>query len=561
MERPALPDKVFSGRCPTLKELKQSARHKSNKASPGFNAIPYIVYKKCPAILNLLHKIVCKIWKSRDIPDSWAVAFIVLLSKSDNLDEVSKFRPIAITCTVGKIFFSVLSERLQSFMVKNNYIPREIQKGFISGMPGCLEHAFALHEALRDATENKRQIVTTWIDLANAYGSVRHNLIQFALDWYHVPSQVQELIFTYYEKLMAKVVTKEWSTDFFLFDIGLFQGCVLSTILFDCVFQLLLDYLRPIQHLGYSHKSVLVTCFEKAYADDLNLTTKNPKDNQIAVNRTNVWLKWTITSSAKPIKCISLAFRQFDPRTESSKYIPYSDTKYTAYDPLLTIDGHPIQFIANPSIDGFKGKHFKFLGRWIQVLLRGGDIQVRVRSLFQEDINIIEKSKVNGLMKLWLYQFYVLAHLSWPFLVQDFPLSFALELEKSVSVRLKKWAGIYRSADVGLLFRSRKLFGLGLTSVSAHLKHMQVIRCSLLKYSVDDNIRLLYEHREEKEASIKGFRGSKLHTVAENEVYLNQLFPTQDGRAGLGSGKFIAHPTKAGTRKMVVSCVRKQYGS
>jgi len=53
-------------------------------------------------------------------------------------------------------------------------------------------------EALREAKESTRQIVVTWIDLANAYGSVRHNLIQFALNWYHVPLVIQELIFDYY---------------------------------------------------------------------------------------------------------------------------------------------------------------------------------------------------------------------------------------------------------------------------------------------------------------------------------------------------------------------------
>ena len=101
-------------------------------------------------------------------------------------------------------------------------------------MFGCLEHVFALMEALKEAKGHTRQIVITWLDLANAYGSVRHNLIQFALNWYHVPLHIQELIFDYYEKLCAVVITNEWSTGFFLLDIGLFQGCVLSTILFDC---------------------------------------------------------------------------------------------------------------------------------------------------------------------------------------------------------------------------------------------------------------------------------------------------------------------------------------
>jgi len=109
-----------------------------------------------------------------------------------------------------------MSDRLQVFMLRNNYISRDIQKGFLAGMPGCIEHTFTLLEALRDAKESHRQIVITWLDLANAYGSIRHNLIQFALNWFHVPKLIQELIFDYYEKLCAMIFTNNWSTGFFL---------------------------------------------------------------------------------------------------------------------------------------------------------------------------------------------------------------------------------------------------------------------------------------------------------------------------------------------------------
>ena len=111
-------------------------------------------------------------------------------------------------------FFPVISDRLQVFMIQNCYITRDIQKGFVFGVPGCLEHTFTLMEALKEAKEHQRQIVISWLDLANAYGSVRHNLIQFALNWYYVPLIIQELIFDYYEKLCAMVITKGWSTVF-----------------------------------------------------------------------------------------------------------------------------------------------------------------------------------------------------------------------------------------------------------------------------------------------------------------------------------------------------------
>ena len=65
-------------------------------------------------------------------------------------------------------------------MVSNEYLRREQQKGFLYGVAGCIEHSFTLGEALKNAKQSQRQIVVSWIDLANAYGSVKHNLIQFA---------------------------------------------------------------------------------------------------------------------------------------------------------------------------------------------------------------------------------------------------------------------------------------------------------------------------------------------------------------------------------------------
>ena len=184
-------------------------------------------------------------------------------------------------------------------------------------------------------------------------------------------------------------------------------------------------------------------------------------------------------------------------------------------------------------------------------------IQERVRAKFLNDMKLVKQSKVNGLMKLWLYQFYVLARISWPLLIQDFPRSFAVGLEKAVRVQLKRWAGVFRGADVGVLFRSKSKFGLGLTSVSSHFERMQVIKCFLLKHSVDSDIATLYARRELKEAGFKTiWRASKVVSKVETEVHQRTLFPSQDGRQRLGTGNFIAQPSVAEKRKMVVGMLK-----
>ena len=129
-QRPDLPSHLFSLRCPTENELKRSVRRKRNGAAPGFNALTYVPYKKCSAILKYVHALSQKIWKSKIIPADWAKAYVILLSKSNDLSSISEFRPIAISCVCGKIFFSVLSIRLQVFFLRNNYHLSRCSKRF-----------------------------------------------------------------------------------------------------------------------------------------------------------------------------------------------------------------------------------------------------------------------------------------------------------------------------------------------------------------------------------------------------------------------------------------------
>ena len=47
---------------------------------------------------------------------------------------------ISLLSVEGKIFFSLVARRLSDFLSSNNYIDTLVQKGGISGEPGCLEH-------------------------------------------------------------------------------------------------------------------------------------------------------------------------------------------------------------------------------------------------------------------------------------------------------------------------------------------------------------------------------------------------------------------------------------
>jgi hypothetical protein len=559
MKRPPPPVHIFMSQPPTMKEITKTTRAKRNGAAASFNGLTYVPYKKCPAILFLLHKFFARIWKNRDIPAPWAAAFMSLLSKSDITDICTEFRNIAVASTCGKLFFSVVKDRMQTFMVKNNFIRSVVQKGFMDGIPGSIEHSFTLFETLRNASGSQKQICCAWIDLANAFGSVRHNLIQFALHWYHIPDFIQELIWNYYDKLVAMIRTKEWSTDFFSFEIGCFQGCVLSTILFNCVFQLLLDFLAPLHEEGYNFSNIDLVTFLKAFADDLTIITSTPAGNQRVLDSLSAWLEWTRCMAAKPKKCVSVAYRQFDRRSTSHRFTPLNFTKYSAFDPMLTLNGITMGSLANPGSGPSKllKRVFKFLGLRIHVSLSDEPLYEDVRELFVKDLSTVNSSHVNGLMKLWLYQFYILARLAWPLSVQNFSMSFAKDLESHATSFLKKWACLHRSADVGTLYRPKSAGGLGITSVSHHFAHMQTVKSHLLKYSPDASVSALYAARERSESKFtRNWSASNLLSSLESDVDFDLKFPSQSDRRGLGHGRFVQPNTSSAKRKLVLTSLR-----
>ena len=200
-------------------------KRRSNGPAPGPNGITYIVYKKIPFCARTIYNIICKCFTSGITPTSFGIAYISLIAKNpDKLDDVSQFRPIACLNVEGKMFWALLARRLILFCGENGYLPGNIQKGFLPGISGCIKHTSMLMAALRDAKRANRTIIITRLYLANAYGSVRHNLIHFALSWVHVPDCVCILISQYYDALYAKVVTSDWTTSVFPFLIGVVQG-------------------------------------------------------------------------------------------------------------------------------------------------------------------------------------------------------------------------------------------------------------------------------------------------------------------------------------------------
>jgi hypothetical protein len=155
-------------------------------------------------------------------------------------------------------------------------------------------------------------------------------MILFTLEWYHVPEEFAKIIFMYYEGLAASVMVEREQTKWFRFQIGVFQGCTLSTMLFDMAFNTIFDCILDMkEECGYKFtevtieddwsrtekpyqkttpgKTVKLTKKEKeaidmkrktlkvekivtGYADDVAAITEWPSQNQKVINAMERWL-------------------------------------------------------------------------------------------------------------------------------------------------------------------------------------------------------------------------------------------------------------------------------
>ena len=499
---------------PSFAEYESVVHRARTKSAPGPNGLQYVVYKRCPLLRKKLFPILCRVWKECAVPRAWQVAKIILAPKTTEGDDPSNFRPLALGNVEGKLFFALLQRRLTEYMLKNAFFQN--QKGFLPKMAGCVEHSVLTAEAMKDAKKARRSLTLCWVDMANAFGSVRHSLIQFALEYFHVPNQVKQVVASYYSNLRAVVSTRAWSTDPIPYEIGVFQGCTASPVLFNIVMQLAIIALQQHAHLAYEFKEAPVKVLVAAFADDIELVTKSAEGNQRLLNTLCRFTQWTGCMRLKPEKCCAMSYA-------------WKNKAFAACDPSLSIDGKPIKYIG--------GKDFKYLGRWLQVDGKEDLVRQRILDTLMTMCVTVDKLPLGGLCKLWIFQHYALPRVMWGLMVHDLCLAYVRMLDKKVKPFVKRWASLPRPANATFLFIGSKSHGgLRMRRIETIYKQMQVVRLDLIRHAADDQLRGIFQIIQTREAT---YRQRHAHTAllheAQSDAKVVSALKSRRSRRGLGA--------------------------
>ena len=106
-----------------------------------------------------------------------------------------------------------MASRLTEHLTENEYMNTSVQQGGIPEVSGCLEHATMIWEAIQRFKSEKLNLAVVWLDLANAYGSVLHQMIQLALRMYHVQEDIQVMLDTYFNGFRMTFSANSYTTD------------------------------------------------------------------------------------------------------------------------------------------------------------------------------------------------------------------------------------------------------------------------------------------------------------------------------------------------------------
>ena len=491
MTSPSLPDpeKSMVMSPVTREELARVVKKSRSSSSPSpIDQISYTIFKRCPSLHPALLDLFNRVLMEGAVPSAWKLAAVKLIPKgtaSQDPTSPANYRPIALTPTISKLFSGIMKDRWLGHMKSNNYLNPILQKAFLPTIPGVTEHQAKLASIIKLAKQNKRTLAVAWLDIANAYGSVHHSLIQFSLAHYHAPPEFCRLLRSWYTGLSATISSSEWTTTSVPLKIGVYQGDPLSVAIFLTVMNTLSDSLCTREDLGFTLPSSSISVNHLLYADDACVVSSTPAGCQHLLDMVQRWLEWSQLKAKVP-KCRSLVIQGSTGKTTT---------------PGLSIAGQNIPAVEDDT--------FKFLGMPVRVCRNSKMARSSIRDDLVRMLDAIDTTPLTRQQKLRLFRFGVCPRLSWPLSVEVFPISWVeRELQPLATRSLKRWTGLARSSNISILFLPVNRGGLALPSLVSLYKKAQSTRMVQLMTSRDPGVRRVAElHlKEEKRGQRSKFR-------------------------------------------------------
>lgn len=301
----------------THEELAQKLKTLKPKKSCGFDSIRSEMLKNCNAELQrAVLKLFNIILKWGYFPDTWNKGLITPIHKNGDKLDPNNFRGICVSSNLGKLFNSILNNRLLNFLNEHNVL----SKGQIGFLPNhrTTDHIYTLHTLINENVNQTKngKIFACFIDFKKAFDSIWHEGLYYRLLQSGVGGKVYDLIKSMYSDNKCAVKIGDKHTEFFTQNRGVRQGCGLSPTLFNIYINELAVQLEQSAAPGLPLYDTEVKFL--LYADDLVLLSPTAGGlHQHLDLLERYWQHWALAINPKKTKVMIF---QKKPRCQENRY-------------------------------------------------------------------------------------------------------------------------------------------------------------------------------------------------------------------------------------------------
>lgn len=463
--------------------------------------------------------------------ESWNKAEGVYIPKIEDAKEIGDYRPISLLEVDGKIMFGILAKRLTEYLLANGFVNTSVQKAGVPGFQGCIEHSYMIWETLQEAKKQKKDLSVIWLDLANAYGSVPHKIIEYALHFFHVPQQFIDYIMKYYRGFKMRFTTNKYTTQWQELEVGIPIGCSISPVLFVLAMELLV---RGAERYGkgveFAPNQELPSI--RAFMDDLTILTPSFENADAILKRLEELMAWSrMKFKAKKSRCLVMKSGKVEPERHFS----------LAGEGIPTVSSSPV----------------KSLGRlYTEELTDVGRVK-EIKDKLKDGLGRINKTMLPGKMKLWCLRFGLMPRIMWPLSMYEVAISHVEEMERTINGFIRRWLGVPRCLSDTALYCSDSKLNLPLSSIVEEFMVTKV-RCFIsLRDSPDPVVRNILPNVK----SGRKWEAQKAVADAESRLrHLDIVGSSQTDRRGLGwnQRKSFGRAMRHEKKDMVVNVVKGQ---
>ena len=262
-----------------MEELEKALRKVENgKAAGDDGCINEVLKAGGESMKESLLTMFQKVWKEEVVPSDWARGIIVPLYKDGDKKNVDNYRGITLLSVVGKLYTSILNNRISQWLEKKKKLVEE-QGGFRTKR--CTsEQIFILKETIQARRRVNKRTVCCFLDIRKAYDTVFREGLWERMRDKGINGKMWRVVRNLYREVGSCVRLGEEKTEWFNLEVGLRQGCILSPILFSIFIDQLAKEVKKIGGAKYGQLVVSLLLF----ADDIVLVAENPRMLQKMLN-------------------------------------------------------------------------------------------------------------------------------------------------------------------------------------------------------------------------------------------------------------------------------------